>query len=83
MNSCLFGQCITVLIWLAQLAICSYPHMSDSRDIPPGDTPFKLCNDSNSSDILSIDMIQLYPKPLLMYENGACELARTNSLFLI
>ena len=42
-----------------------------SRAVPPGDTPFKFCNDSKSTDIFTLEMIQLDPKPVLMYVQHA------------
>jgi hypothetical protein len=50
-----------------------------SRVVPPGDTPFKFCNDSKTTDLFTFEMTQLDPKPVLMYVQHAicisvCEL---------
>ncbi|KAF2250096.1 hypothetical protein BU26DRAFT_518541 [Trematosphaeria pertusa] len=37
-----------------------------SRAVPPGDTPFRFCNDTKNADIFTIGLIQLDPKPVLI-----------------
>lgn len=34
--------------------------------LPPGDTPFRYCNESSGTDILSVESVELWPKPLHM-----------------
>ncbi|ORY07525.1 hypothetical protein BCR34DRAFT_18787 [Clohesyomyces aquaticus] len=39
---------------------------NSSRAVPPGDTPFRFCNGTNNTDIFTISLLQLDPKPVLM-----------------
>ncbi|KAI9708185.1 MAG: Phosphatidylglycerol/phosphatidylinositol transfer protein [Bogoriella megaspora] len=40
-------------------------YLDNSDDLlPPGDTPFKYCNESRKKDILTIDSVQLLPRTI-------------------
>jgi hypothetical protein len=63
---------LALLLCLSSFALCFTPPQSGPPSIPPGDTPFKYCNESRNTDLLSIDSFQLLPNPLHLYVNNTC-----------
>ena len=55
-----------ILLILLYASVSCYATVNRGPGIPPGDTPFRLCNTSSKDDVFQVESIELWPRPIIL-----------------